>query len=287
MSNNPFSYYTPTIEDITILQTEHNPLSTNHIQADEGLNYGLSFFETILVLEKPIFVREHVERLNNSLMAFSIHTIITTELIEEIVAICNITNIGLKILVSKSNVIVSFRDLTYTDEYYKKGAKLMFSNITRSSQSFLVNHKSANYGDMILTLRKAHALGYDDCLFFNEKGYLTESTIANLFIIKNNQLITSSIKQGLLPGIIRGHLINTYDVIEGIISVDDLVYADAVFLTNSLVGIIKVSTIDFDKTIIRQNRILQISDTIPDNVNYESHELIDKLTKEYKAYINK
>jgi len=287
MSNNPFNYFIPTIEDITIVALDNLSLPTRSIHVDEGINYGLSFFETILVLNEPIFVDEHVKRLNNSLSQFSIHIVITKELIYEIVDVCNLSNKGLKILVSQSNIIVSVRELTYTDKYYEKGASLMLSNIIRSSHSHLVNHKSANYGDMILSLRHAHTLGYDDCLFFNEKGYLTESTIANLFIIKNNQILTSSTSQGLLPGIVRGHIIETNNVIEGKVSIDDLVYADAVFLTNSLVGIIKVSTIDFDKTIIRQNRLLQISDTIPDTVNYESHELITKLSIDYNKFINK
>lgn len=283
---NSNDYFIPTIEDIIFVSSDHCTRPTHNICVDEGINYGLSFFETILVLDKAIFLEEHIERLNNSLKHFHIKTRITKELILDIIDHYSISTIGLKILVSQSNILVSTRALTYTKEYYEKGAKIMLSNITRSSHSFLINHKSANYGDMILSLRNAHDLGYNDCLFFNEKGYLTESTIANLFIIKNEQLITSSISQGLLPGIVRNHIVKTYKVIEGIVSIDDLIYADAVFLTNSLVGIIHVSQIDFNKVLIRQNRILQISDSIPDTINYAPNSLIDKIKIDYKQFIS-
>lgn len=288
MSNSKDSsnYFVPTIEDIIFVQSDHCSCPTNTISVDEGINYGLSFFETILVLDHPVFASEHVARLNSSLEQFKINTRITIELIDEIVALCNLSNKGLKILVSESNIIVSVRALTYTPEYYEKGASLMLSNIIRSSHSFLVNHKSSNYGDMILSLREAHNRGYNDCLFFNEKGYLTESSIANVFIIKDNKLHTPSINQGLLPGIVRDYLIRTYDVIESVITIDDLVYADAIFMTNSLVGMVKVSSIDFDKTIIRQNKIMQISDRIPDQMSYESHVLLDQIRNNYLEYIN-
>jgi len=270
ISNDSSNYFVPTIEDITFVQSDHCSCPSNNINVDEGINYGLSFFETILVLDQPIFLIEHLERLNSSLHHFQIKTRITKALVLEIVALCHISNKGLKVIVSESNIIVSVRPLTYTKDYYEQGAKVMLSNIIRSSHSYLVNHKSTNYGDMILSLRNAHDLGYNDCLFFNEKGYLTESTIANLFIIKNNQLITSATNQGLLPGIVRNHLIKTYNVIEGILSIEDLVYADAAFLTNSLVGIVRISTIDFKKT----------------TINYNKHPLLENIKNDYSKFIN-
>lgn len=286
ISNDSSNYFIPTIDDITFVQSDHCSCPTKTLSVDEGINYGLSFFETILVLDQPIFVEEHIQRLNHSLEEFNIMTRITKELIYEIVALCNISNKGLKILVSESNVIVSVRALTYTSEYYDKGASLMLSNIIRSSHSYLVGHKSSNYGDLILSLRNAHKLGYNDCVFFNEKGYLSESSIANIFIIKNNQLHTPALNQGLLPGVIRDYLIKTYDVIESVITIDDLVYADAIFMTNSLVGMVKVSAMDFDKTIIRQNKILQISDRIPDSMTYSDHPLFNQIRQDYITLIN-
>ncbi len=285
ISNDPFDYVVPTIEDVTFVQSDHCSCQSSPISVDEGLTYGMGFFETILVLDKPIFLDEHLERLNHSLHHFHIKIRITSDLVQEIISLCGISNKALKILVSESNTVVSFRPLTYTSQYYEQGAKLMLSQITRSSRSFLVHHKSANYGDMILSLRQAHDLEYNDCLFFNEKGYLTESAIANVFIIKNNQLLTPATNQGLLPGIVRNYLLQHYNVIEGIITIDDLVYADAVFLTNSLVGIVKVSSIDFDKKIIRQHRLQQVSDTIPDQVTYAPHPLIKSITFDYNTHI--
>ena len=166
ISNDTFDYFIPTIKDVTFVQSDYCSCPSTPIRVDEGLTYGIGFFETILVLDKPIFLDEHLERLNHSLYHFNIKTRITSDLVQELVSLCDISNKALKLLVSESNIVVSFRPLTYTSHYYEQGAKLMLSQITRSSHSFLVHHKSANYGDMILSLRQAHDLEYNDCLFF-------------------------------------------------------------------------------------------------------------------------
>ena len=63
--------------------------------------------------------------------------------------------------------------------------------------------------------------------------------------VKDAQLIFSpSIKCGLLPGIVRQWVINNFDVIEKKITKEELLNSDEVFLTNSLVGVIKVSNIE-------------------------------------------
>ena len=47
-------------------------------------------------------------------------------------------------------------------------------------------------------LKAAQALGYDEVLFLNQRGEVTEATIHNLFIQKNGRLITPPIGCGLL-----------------------------------------------------------------------------------------
>jgi len=276
----------PTISDIIFVEPDGYSKSSNSIVVDDGINYGLGFFETILILDKPIFLKEHSERLNKSLRNFNMPIYVKEELIAEAIKLYKITNSSLKVLVTANNIILSTRELYYTDDDYQKGASLCLSNIIRSSKSPLVNHKSLNYGDMLLSLRRAHDLGFNDCLFFNEKGFLTETAIANVFIVKDNQIFTPKVNDGLLPGIVRDYLIKRYDIIESLISVDDLAFAEGIFLTNSLVGIVKVSSIHFDKAIIRQNRLIQFSDTLYEIVNYSDHDLIQKLQDEYRQFIS-
>lgn len=62
-----------------------------------------------------------------------------------------------------------------------------------------------------------------DVLLFNQNGEITETSIANIAIEKEPGVwITPSIACGLLPGVFRRHLIESGQVQEGIIHVDDL-----------------------------------------------------------------
>jgi 4-amino-4-deoxychorismate lyase len=277
--------FRPDLQDICFIShhSDHNDGYRLHI--DEGISYGLGFFETILLRDKAVFLKEHLDRLNNSLLCFHIPIEITPSLVEKIITHYQLQHIALKIQVTALNVLVSTRSLTYTCSYYEEGTKLKLSNIVRSSRSFLVGHKSCNYGDMILSLRQAQSQGYHDSLFFNEQGYLSETAIHNIFIIKDGQLMTPNVESGILPGIIRQYILNSYPLIEKKITIDDLVFADGVFLTNSLVGLVKVSHIHFDQDIIQELRLVRQNNAIPDNVTYVSHPFFEQISNDYVAYL--
>lgn len=86
----------------------------------------------------------------------------------------------------------------------------------------------------------------------NIDGFITECAIANIFFVKNNTVITPSIECGILPGIIRNHVIrlchkNDIKIFEGKISIDDALNADEVFQTNALIGIQPLSQINEKK----------------------------------------
>ncbi|SHJ12093.1 4-amino-4-deoxychorismate lyase [Dethiosulfatibacter aminovorans DSM 17477] len=222
---------------------EWNDDCKKRIDIDDGMRYGLGFFETILVKDRAVFLREHVERINGSLETFDIEKRLTEELVQDIIREHGIRNEALKIVVTERNIIASRRDLSYGKEYYERGADIAVSSIVRSSASFLVGHKSMNYGDMILSLRNAKKKGYDDCLFLNEDGCITETAIANIFIVKKGKIHTPSLDCGLLPGVVRRYIIENHDVRESHLTLEDLYCCDGAFLTNSLVGVIRVNSI--------------------------------------------
>jgi para-aminobenzoate synthetase/4-amino-4-deoxychorismate lyase len=74
----------------------------------------------------------------------------------------------------------------------------------------------------------------DDVILWNEKGEITESTIANVVIRKNGRLITPPVECGLLDGTFRAHLLKSGEIEEGAVSIEDLKAADEVFLVNSV-----------------------------------------------------
>jgi para-aminobenzoate synthetase/4-amino-4-deoxychorismate lyase len=75
---------------------------------------------------------------------------------------------------------------------------------------------------------------YDDVLLWNKHGHVTESTVANVVVRLNGELITPSLACGLLPGTYRAHLLESGRIKEGIILVEQLSNVEALYLINSV-----------------------------------------------------
>ncbi len=76
----------------------------------------------------------------------------------------------------------------------------------------------------------------DDVLLWNEKGEVTESTIANLVVRIDGELVTPPVRCGLLAGTFRAELIERGEITERVIRIDDLPNAEALYLINSVQG---------------------------------------------------
>lgn len=78
--------------------------------------------------------------------------------------------------------------------------------------------------------------GFADVLLYNDRGELTESTIANLIVEIGGALLTPPIACGLLPGTLRAHLIDEGKIREKVITVQELSSASECYLVNSVRG---------------------------------------------------
>ena len=100
------------------------------------------------------------------------------------------------------------------------------------SQHVFLYHKTTHRA--VYESAKAAFPDYDDVILWNEKGEVTESTIANLVISKEGKKITPPIECGLLAGTFREHLLKSGEIEEGMITLDDLKAAQNVWLVNSV-----------------------------------------------------
>lgn len=223
------------------------------INLDSGYFFGRGVFETILVKDKPIFLKEHISRLNEGIKILNIGDKVIEEDILNIINKHNIKYCGLKIVATEKNIVLEKRDIPYKFDDYLKGFSLKLSNINRNSKSKLSYIKSINYLENILEREEALNSGYNEVLFLNEKGYLSEGSMSNIFIIKDKEIYTPSIKCGLLPGIVRNFLIKEYKIIEKELTLEDIMMADEIFITNSLLGIMGISK--FENRILTENKI--------------------------------
>jgi para-aminobenzoate synthetase/4-amino-4-deoxychorismate lyase len=93
--------------------------------------------------------------------------------------------------------------------------------------------------------------GFDDVLFLNQRGEVTESAIGNLFLEKDSKWFTPPVECGLLAGVQRRLLLDTRSEIEQrVLLLEDLRQADAVYLSNAVRGLRRV-TIDWDDYALR------------------------------------
>ncbi len=71
-------------------------------------------------------------------------------------------------------------------------------------------------------------------MLWNEQGEATETTIANLVVAQDGRLITPPVASGLLPGVFRRHLLESGEIAEAVVTLDDLRRAERVFAVNSV-----------------------------------------------------
>lgn len=98
--------------------------------------------------------------------------------------------------------------------------------------------------------REAQMSGADDAVMLTTNGFLSETSIANLFWKSGDSIFTPSVDCDLLPGITRKYLIESirmsseFTLTEGEFEMDHLLSADSVWVTNSLVEIQPIKRIN-------------------------------------------
>jgi len=75
---------------------------------------------------------------------------------------------------------------------------------------------------------------YDDVLLYNERNELTEFSIGNLIVEMDGKVFTPPLSCGLLAGTFRAHLLETGQVEERIIRIDEIGKCSKIFLVNSV-----------------------------------------------------
>ncbi len=110
----------------------------------------------------------------------------------------------------------------------------------RSADDPLLRHKTTSREEYDRAWREAEALGAFDMLFFNGRGELTEGGRSNVFVKLNGRWSTPPLDAGLLPGVMRGVLIEELDADERTLTRKDLDRAESLMICNALRGAVPV-----------------------------------------------
>lgn len=121
-----------------------------------------------------------------------------------------------------------------------------------NSRSPLAGLKTTNYLEPTLCFEAAKAAGFDEAIRVNEQGQVTGACFANVFWMKDDALFTPDLSTGCLAGTTREFVIENLDVREVSAEIDELLSADAVFLTSAGIGIIQAASLE--ETVFAHNR---------------------------------
>jgi branched-chain amino acid aminotransferase len=236
---------------------------------DRGFMYGDGVFDTMSALKGvPFLFDEHIKRLYENLnnieitlpyTSGGIHKMITS-LIEKNglsnkdsyvrTTVTRGLNAGTMFYPSKApTLFITAAEVSDSvKDIRDNGIKCVISESQKLSKNPLNEIKSLNFLWSVMGAREAHRKGADECIFFNDNGFLAEGTTCNVFIVKDKAISTPTDDAGILPGITRGYLIGLLDakgvtVTKKDITKDELMDADEVFITSSIRGVVPVISI--------------------------------------------
>jgi len=137
------------------------------------------------------------------------------------------------------------------EEALAKGIRANISSFTRHQPNVMMTKAkiSGNYANSILAKTESIRLGFDEAIMLNPQGYVAECTGENLFIVRNNKIFSTQMAD-TLEGITRDSVITIardlgYEVIETLVSRDQLYIADEVFVCGTAAECIGLREIDF------------------------------------------
>ena len=128
-------------------------------------------------------------------------------------------------------------------------ARLVTSSVRRNAESPASRLKTLAYLDNVLARREALGGGADEALMLNTRGEVACGAAANIFWLREGRLFTPALTCGVLDGIVRAAVIEAaarigVEVLEVAAGPGELAGAEAVFLTNSLMGVRAVEDLD-------------------------------------------
>ena len=123
-------------------------------------------------------------------------------------------------------------------------ARLMISTVARNEGSPASRLTTLAYLDTVLARREALAADADEAVMLNGRGEVACAAAANLFWIAQGQVFTPSLACGVLDGIVRRAVMAAVTVQEAAVGAEALAGAQAVFLTNSLIGVREAASLD-------------------------------------------
>lgn len=229
---------------------------------DRGLTLGDGVFETIAVIEGHAqWLDRHVVRMSDAALELGI--VFAEDEVRSAAGACiacstepmevlrltltrGVAARGLAAKGAEPTLIATLDSFDASNMFWP--CRLATSSIRRNEHAPSSRLKTLSYIDAIMAVREVRAEA-DEALMLNTAGNVASVTTGNIFLLKDGRLLTPSLDQGILPGIMRVAVIEAAKaqrmaVEERPVAVQELNSADGMFCTNSLRFMRPVSSYD-------------------------------------------
>ncbi len=240
---------------------------------DHGLLYGDGIFEGIRAYNGSVFrLVDHIDRLYDSAKSIRLKIPLTkhemTEAVLETLRKNQLRDAYVRLVVTRGAgdlgvdpalcknptvFIIAEPMASLLGPREPKVIKAMMSSYRRDTVDATSHEvKSLNYMNSILAKIEARSAGSDDAIFLDHRGFVSEGSVTNIFVVKDGKVATPSTAAGILHGITRERLIRLcsdlgMDVQERDVTPFELATADEVFMVGTKSEILAVGSVSGEK----------------------------------------
>jgi len=167
-------------------------------------------------------------------------------------------------------VLISVQQATaYPEEMFARGVRVAVADLRVNPLDPFQGHKTLNYWARLRELQRAATKQAGEALVFQVTNYLAGGCVSNAILVKDGKMITpiargeelevadakgsatdgAVVPSPVLPGIVRARVLrwadeHEIDVVKRMVSIEDVLNADELFLTNSSWGVLPVTQVE-------------------------------------------
>lgn len=253
---------------------------------DAGFQHAVGLFETIFAHNGKVFrLDRHLERLKQSAAALGLAAEMDTaplaEAVNQTLAENKLEQARLRLTLTAGTLsmlrsadgeaamkviqtvcVQASEPTAFAPGYFEQGVRARLYGQGANPFDITAGHKTLNYWARLRSLRQAAASDCGEAIWLSVTNHLASGAVSNLFLVKDGELLTpiargeekpEALPAPVLPGITREAVIQAAEaqgitVKKQMLSVEDLLDADEVFLTNSNWKVLPVVAVE-QKTI--------------------------------------
>lgn len=248
-----------------ILQADHARISSQ----DAGFQHGVGLFETMFAKNGNVFrLQQHLDRLKTSAaelgLAADMATAPLADAVKQTLAANDLTDARVRLTVTAGTLAMLKADdgdalrvtqtvcvqasqpTEFAPGYFDQGVRVRLYGQAANPFDIAAGHKTLNYWTRLRSLRQAAAVDCAEAIWLSVTNHLASGAVSNLFLVKDGKLLTpiargeeqaDALPAPVLPGITRQAVLEAaeaqgIEIRKQMLTVEDLLDADEVFLTN-------------------------------------------------------